>query len=64
MQAAARGEDEQRAPDGGVQLLLAKGDLLSCDIGLEDELDVSQCARLPLRALRRGSRCLPRARRA
>jgi hypothetical protein len=50
VQVAARGEDEQRATQGGVALALAERDLLPCDVGGDDEVDVVSRSGTPLRS--------------
>jgi len=46
---AARGENEERAPQGRVSLLLCQWDLLPCDVRGDDEVDVSRSG-TPLRS--------------
>ena len=40
MRVAARCEDQERAPDRGVQLVRGDRDVTACDPGADDELDV------------------------
>ena len=49
---AARGVDEQGAANRCIALILGQGDLLSCDVGEDDELDVASRRGTRLRSSR------------
>jgi hypothetical protein len=51
VEVAARGEDEEGAPERGVALLLGQRNLLPCDVRGDDEVDLSRSG-TPLRSSR------------